>query len=85
MQPSQAFLVQVLIGKKNVKDYIDKAEIPNGTHFSNVNLKGPYMADSKFTKSQERAFYKLKKALEEVDDVVYVTPSKKKKKTKIKK
>jgi len=64
---------------------INKAEIPNGTHFSNVNLKGPYMADSKFTKSQERAFYKLKKALEEVDDVVYVTPSKKKKKTKIKK
>ena len=43
------------------------------------------MADAKFTKSQERAFYKLKKALEEVDDVVYVTPSKKKKKTKIKK
>lgn len=34
------------------------------------------MADSKFTKSQERAFYKLKKALEEVDDVVYVTPIK---------
>lgn len=36
------------------------------------------MADSKFTKGQERAFYKLKKAMEEVDDVVYVTPTKKK-------
>jgi hypothetical protein len=37
------------------------------------------MADSKFTKGQERTFYKLKKALKEVDDVVYVTPPKKKK------
>ena len=37
------------------------------------------MADSKFTKGQERNFYKLKKALKEVDDVVYVTPAKKKK------
>ncbi len=36
------------------------------------------MADSKFTKGQERAFYKLKKAMKEVDDVVYVTPPKKK-------
>jgi hypothetical protein len=35
------------------------------------------MADSKFTKGQERAFYKLKEALKEVDDVVYVTPPKK--------
>ncbi len=35
------------------------------------------MADSKFTKGQERAFYKLKKAMKELDDVVYVTPPKK--------
>lgn len=35
------------------------------------------MADSKFTKGQERAFYKLKKAMKESDDVVYVTPPKK--------
>jgi hypothetical protein len=37
------------------------------------------MADSKFTKGQEKYFYKLKKALKERDDVVYVTPPKKKK------
>jgi hypothetical protein len=37
------------------------------------------MADSKFTKGQEKSFYKLKKALKELDDVVYVTPPKKKK------
>lgn len=37
------------------------------------------MADSKFTKGQERAFYKLKKALEELDRVEYVTPPRKKK------
>ncbi len=36
------------------------------------------MADSKFTKGQEKTFNKLKKALEEVDDVVYATPPKKK-------
>jgi hypothetical protein len=45
---------------------------------SDVNLKGPYMADSKFTKGQERAFYKLKKAIKDSDDVVYVSPPKKK-------
>lgn len=36
------------------------------------------MADSKFTKGQERTFYKLKKALAEADDVVYATPPRKK-------
>jgi len=36
------------------------------------------MADSKFRKGQEKTFDKLKKALEEVDDVVYATPPKKK-------
>ncbi|MEE9594517.1 MAG: hypothetical protein V3V92_03870 [Candidatus Hydrothermarchaeales archaeon] len=36
------------------------------------------MADSKFTKGQEKTFDKLKKALEESDDIVYTTPQKKK-------
>jgi hypothetical protein len=36
------------------------------------------MADSKFTKGQERAFYKLKRALKDSDDVAYATPKKKK-------
>jgi len=35
------------------------------------------MADSKFTKGQERSFHKLKKAIKDADDVVYVTPVRK--------
>jgi hypothetical protein len=37
------------------------------------------MADSKFTKGQERAFRKLKRALEELEEVEYATPPRKKK------
>lgn len=45
---------------------------------SDVNLNELYMADSKFTKGQEKAFYKLKKAIEDSEDVVYISPAKKK-------
>ncbi len=52
------------------------------THWSFQTLikKENHMADSKFTKGQERTFNKVKKALEELDNVVYVTPPKKKEK-----
>jgi len=36
------------------------------------------MADSKFTKGQERTFNEVKKALKEIDNIVYATPPKKK-------
>jgi hypothetical protein len=42
--------------------------------FADGNPGAGYMADSKFTKGQERAFWKLKKAIKDSEDVVYATP-----------
>lgn len=64
--------------RHSFKSTSNNKKVAGISHFSNVNQKGLYMADSKFTKGQERAFYKLKRAMKKLDDVVYVTPPKKK-------